>query len=93
MWAANHAFDYLGTKSGLDAQVLELADNPGDALNADLNNNLLIVTLLLGITVSISVPLPEPCDSVNIFETCEANEVALEVHRTAAMVHTFKCFA
>jgi len=85
--------NYLSqTWSGFDAEVLEIAEfNPCESLHADLNTNVMIVVLLLGITVNMSLSLPSPCDGVNILGTCAANDIALEVQRTADVVCSLLC--
>lgn len=70
---------------------MESGVNICETLNADLNTTLLIATLILGITVGMALERPEPCDEVNVFETCENNDVAVEVHRAAAMACSIFC--
>jgi len=80
------------TWSGFDAAVLEIDGfNPCESLHADLNTNVMIVVLLLGITVNMTPSLPSPCDGVNILGTCAANDIALEVQRTAGVVCSLLC--
>lgn len=78
--------------SGFDVEALEIDGyNPCESLHADLNTNVMIVTLLLGITVSMSLSLPSPCDGVNVLGTCAANEIAIEVQLTADVVCSVLC--
>jgi len=77
--------------SGLDPDVLQTQENAADTLNGDINTNLLIVTLLLGITMGTDLELPDPCDGVNLLDTCERNESAIMAHSTFAMACNLLC--